>query len=294
MWYNQLKTTIFLASLIGLLMLLGGLIGGYNGIVFAFILSIFINGIAYFYSDKIVLKMYNAQPLNEKEYKWIYDSVKELCTKSNIPMPKLWLIKNNMANAFATGRNPKNASVAVTTGILDILNKEELRGVLAHEISHIVNRDILISSIAATIATAIGYIANMMQNMAIWGTVSSGDQRQRGPNPLVMIIVALLMPIAATLIQLAISRSREYLADESGAHTSNDPLALASALEKLQKNAAYAHLKDTDTAHAASAHLFIVYPFSGRGLTALFSTHPPMHKRVARLHEIYKKMISHR
>jgi heat shock protein HtpX len=201
----------------------------------------------------------------------------------------MWYIETPMANAFATGRNPAHASVAVTSGILEILDQNELRGVLAHEISHVKNRDILISSVAAALATAIGFIANMMQQMAFWGTVSSDGER-RGPNPLVLLVIAILMPIAASLIQLAISRSREYQADESGAEVSQDPLALASALQKLEQKAHQVHFADNDTAHATTAHLFIVKPFTGAGLSALFSTHPPTQQRIARLRAIYERM----
>jgi heat shock protein HtpX len=236
--------------------------------------------------------MYNAQPLSEKQYGWIYDIVQELSQKERMPMPKLWLIESPMANAFATGRNASHASVAVTTGILELLEPHELRGVLAHELSHVQNRDILISSIAATLATTIGFIANMMQQVAFFGGMGTGNNEQRrGPNPLALILIAILMPIAASLIQLAISRSREYLADESGAELSHDPLALAAALEKLEARAKKVHFADNDTAHATTAHLFIVKPFSGHGLSALFSTHPPMQKRIARLREMYEQMM---
>jgi heat shock protein HtpX len=291
MWYNQLKTTVLIASLSGILMMLGGLMGGYNGIIAALFISLIMNGIAYFFSDKIVLKMYNAKPLTDPQYSYVQDMVRELTTSQSLPMPKLWLIETPMANAFATGRNPQHASVAVTTGILGILDKRELRGVLAHEISHIKNRDILISSVAAVLASAIGFLANMMQNMALWGTLSQRSDRRQGPNPLMLIIVALVMPIAASLIQLAISRSREYLADETGAHTCHDPLALASALEKLQAHTAQAHFNSNDTAHATTAHLFIVNPFSSGALSALFSTHPPMQQRVARLRRMDQEMM---
>lgn len=292
MW-NQLKTTILLASLAGILMLIGSLIGGYNGIFVAFIISVIFNAFAYFFSDKMVLRLYNAKPLDRAQYDWIYSMVEDLAHKSNIPMPKLWLVKTPMANAFATGRNPKHASVAVTTGILDILNPEELRGVLAHELSHVINRDILVSSVAATMASAIGYVANMMQNMAFWSS-QSGNERENRPNPLALLFMAILMPIAASLIQLAISRSREYLADESGAHLCHDPLALASALEKLQNNIQYAHLRDNDTARATTAHMFIVNPFTGQSISALFSTHPPMKQRIERLRKINEEMLSGR
>jgi len=289
MW-NQLKTTILLASLAGILMVIGNILGGYNGIVVAFIISLAFNAFAYFFSDKMVLKLYNAQPLDKDQYNWIYSIVEELSQKSDMPMPKLWLIKTPMANAFATGRNPKHASVAVTTGILEILNPEELRGVLAHELSHVINRDILVSSVAATMASAIGYVANMMQNMAFLSS-SSNNNRENRPNPIALLFIAILMPIAASLIQLAISRSREYLADESGAHLSHDPLALASALEKLQNNVKYAHLRDNDSARATTAHLFIVNPFTGQNISALFSTHPPMQKRIERLRAINEQML---
>lgn len=288
MW-NRVKTAILLASMSGLLMLLGGLLGGYSGIIVAFVISLLMNGFAYFFSDKMVLSMYNAKPLDTDRYAWIYEMVQELTQKTQIPMPKLWIIETDMANAFATGRNPQHASVAVTTGILEILNKQELRGVLAHEISHVTNRDILVSSLAATLASTIGFIANMIQNMAFWGTLSDRDD-QRKANPLILLVVAIIMPIAATLIQLAISRSREYLADESGAEVCQDPLALASALEKLHTHTAYAHLRNDDVKHATTAHLFIVKPFTSGGLSALFSTHPPMNKRIERLRIIYEEM----
>lgn len=286
MWNNKLKTTILLASLSGLLMLFGGLLGGYDGVIIAFVMSLVINGLAYFFSDKLVLKLYRAQPLNSSEHPEIYKMVKELTEKDKLPMPKLWIIKNKMANAFATGRNPNNSSVALTTGIMEILNLEELRGVIAHEISHIKNRDILIGTIAATIAASIGLLANLVQNLAFWSTVS-GDNRQRGPNPIILLLLALIMPIAATLIQLAISRSREYLADETGADLSEDPLALASALEKIHKNVQTEHFANYDAAKSATAHLFIIKPFTQGGFTSLFSTHPPVAERVARLKKMH-------
>ncbi|MBA3751917.1 zinc metalloprotease HtpX [Candidatus Dependentiae bacterium] len=290
MWFNQIKTAVLLGCMSGLLMMIGGLFGGMSGVLIFFVISLIMNGFAYFYSDKMVLAMYKAKPLEREKYEWIYEIIEELTSKSDLPMPKLWLVDTPMANAFATGRNPQHSSVAVTTGILQILDRQELRGVLAHEVSHIKNRDILIGTVAATLATAIGFLANMMQNMAFFGTLSRGSDR-RGPNPLALLVVAILMPIAATLIQLAITRSREYLADESGAHVSHDPLALASALEKLHARSQQAHFADNDTAHATTAHLFIVKPFSGKGLSSLFSTHPPMEERVARLRALYEKMM---
>lgn len=289
MWYNQLKTAVLLASLSGLLMLLGSYLGGTQGITIAFILALAMNGIAYFFSDKIVLTMYNAKPLDTRNYGWIKDTVQELAQKAHIPMPTLWMIDTPLANAFATGRNPKHASVAVTTGILSILTKEELRGVLAHELSHVKNRDILISTVAATLATAIGYVANMMQYAAYFGATTGNGERRRG-NPIAMIFIAILMPIAASLIQLAISRSREYQADDTGAKLCHDPLALASALQKLQTHTASVHLNSKNAEEAATAHMFIVNPFSARGLVNLFSTHPPMQQRVARLRALYETM----
>lgn len=293
MWFNQIKTAVLLATLSGLLMLVGGLLGGTKGVVIFFFIALIMNAISYFFSDKIVLRMYNAKPLDREKFGWIYDIVHELTAKAGMPMPKMWYIETPMANAFATGRNPSHASVAVTSGILDILTPEELRGVLAHEICHVKNRDILISTVAATLATAIGFIANIMQQTAFWGTMSR-DENQRGPNPLVLLVVAILMPIAASLIQLAISRSREYQADESGAEICQDPLALASALEKLEMRGRQVHFANNDTLHATTAHLFIVKPFTGTGLSALFSTHPPIQRRIARLRQLYESMFHRR
>ncbi len=289
MWLNQFKTVILLASLSAMLMFLGNLIGGRDGIMLAFILSLVINGVTYFFSDKIVLSMYGAKKLDEHKYANIYQMVGELAHSMNIPMPKLWLVDTPMANAFATGRNPKNASVAVTSGILNILNEDELRGVLAHELSHVVNRDILVSTIAATLASTIGYVAQMMRFTSFRRTQDSqsGDKNQSGF--LGMLVAMILMPIAASLMQLAISRSREYMADESGAETTHEPLALASALEKLEKNIASAHLDKNDAAKASTASLFIVNPFLGESIMALFSTHPPMAQRIKRLQAMAQK-----
>ncbi len=289
MFFNTLKTVILLAALSGLLMLIGGFIGGPAGIKFALILSLVINGITYFFSDRIVLRLYRAQPLNREQYGWIYGIIQELTHSMQLPMPKLWLVTTPMANAFATGRNPSNGSIAVTTGILELLDEHELRGVLAHELSHIKNRDILVTTIAATIATAIGYLAHMLQHVTFWGSMNN---RRRGGNVFVMFLIAILMPIAATLIQLAISRSREYLADETGAHYSHDPLALASALEKLHNHLGHAHLRNDDTRRASTAPLFIVHPFTTNSWISLFSTHPPMSKRITRLRALYEKMFS--
>jgi len=291
MWENRIKTVALLGSLSGILLLVGRVFGGATGLTIALLIAVGMNIFAYFYSDKMVLRMYNAQPLNPVEHANIYAMVQQLCTTMKMPMPKLYLINTPMANAFATGRGPSHASVAVTTGILRILAPEELRGVLAHELSHVQNRDILVSTIAATLATAIGYLANMMQQMAFWGAMSSSSDGRRRGNPIFMIFVAILMPIAASLIQLAISRSREFMADETGAHICKDPLALAGALQKLHSSAKSASLQADDTAHASTAPLFIVHPFSSETVMSLFSTHPPIAQRVARLQQMYDKMF---
>ncbi len=289
MIFNQLKTIILLGSLSGLLMLIGGLIGGTTGMQYALIMSFIFNGIAYFFSDRIVLNMYGARPLDQKTYPQIYAIIEELSQTMQLPMPKLWLIHNPMANAFATGRNPSHASIAVTTGIIDLLDQHELRGVLAHELAHVKNRDILVTTIAATIATTIGYLANMLRWSSLWS--SSSDRQRRGANPLFLLLASILLPIAATIIQLAISRSREYLADETGSHNCKDPLALASALEKLHNHIPHAHLNNADAQRASTAPLFIVHPFTGDTLMSLFSTHPPVKQRIERLNALYRKMF---
>lgn len=282
MFFNQVKTVFLLGTLSGLLFLLGYWLGGRGGLIFAFGFSIIMNLIAYFYSDKLVLKMYKAVPLDKNQYENVYKMVEELSNNAKIPMPKLWYIPTPMANAFATGRNPSHASVAVTQGILDVLDDHELRGVLAHELSHVKNRDILIATVAATIAMAIAYLADMIR----WSFILGGSRDRDKSGGWGAIFVALLMPIAATMIQLAISRSREYLADESGAQISHDPLALASALEKLSSNVKSQNIKPKSNVHTSTASLFIVYPFSGNGIINLFSTHPPMQKRIERLRKM--------
>ena len=286
MIFNTIKTGLLLTTLSGLLMLLGGFIGGSSGIQIALFLSLIINGIAFFFSDRIVLSLYKAQVLNKDQYPWIYEIIEELTHKMHLPMPRLWIINTQVANAFATGRNPKNASIAITTGILSILDEEELRGVLAHELAHIKNRDTLITTIAATIASTIGHLAYMLRNAALWGSFN-GNRRKE--NPFILIIVSILMPLAATLIQLALSRSREYAADETGAHCSGSPLALASALQKLENNTKYAHMDPENARHTSTASLFIVHPFAGHSLSTLFATHPPTSSRIARLHQLSKK-----
>jgi heat shock protein HtpX len=282
MFFNQLKTAFLLAALSGLMLMVGGMMGGKSGLVLALSMAILLNFLVYFFSDKLVLKLYGAEPLDANQYPKIYAMVEELCHNAKLPMPKLWLLPTDMANAFATGRSPKHASVAVTQGIMNILQENELRGVIAHELSHVKNRDILVGTIAATLAAAIGYLADMMY----WSTLFFGGDRENNRSAIGSLFVIILMPFAAMLIQLAISRSREYLADETGAKISHDPLALASALEKLQ-HASHAHKEEPESqAQTSTASLFIVYPFSAEGLLSLFSTHPPMEKRIQRLREM--------
>lgn len=281
MTWNAFKTFALLSTLSALLIFMGYLIGGSDGIFFAFLFSIAMNGYAYFYSDQIVLKMYKAQPLDPVKYGWVYKMVEDLCRKAHLPMPKLWLIQEPVANAFATGRNPQNASVAVTARILEILDERELRGVLAHELSHVQNRDILVGTIAAVVATTISYVANMLY----FSSAMRGRESEERSNPIFILLATLLMPFAATLIQLAISRSREYMADEHGAHMSEDPLALASALQKLSVDAKRLQNRK-DLTHAPTASLFIVNPFSTQGIMALLSTHPPMEERIRKLKKL--------
>ncbi len=281
MFLNQLKTAILLGTLSGILLLFGYWAGGSSGVIVMFLVSLALNFFTYYFSDRIVLAMYGAKTLDRAKFSSIYEMVQELCFQAKIPMPNLYYISSPMANAFATGRNPNNASVAVTQGILDILDENELRGVLAHEISHVKNRDILVGTIAATIATAIGYLAHILQ----WSVILGGHKGRNGERSggAGALLAAVFMPLAATLLQLAISRSREYLADESGAKMCHDPLALASALEKLHSSSQRKHMHPESEVQAATASLFIVYPFSLEGVMNLFSTHPPMEKRIERL-----------
>jgi heat shock protein HtpX len=279
MFFNRIKSAFLLGALSGLILLFGQLAGGRSGLIVALTIALLMNFVMYFYSDKIVLAMHGAQLLDRDVYPHIYEMVEELCGNANMPVPKLWYLPTQMANAFATGRNPKHGSVAVTQGIIDVLDNEELRGVLAHELSHIKNRDILVATIAATMATTIGFLADMLY----WSTLlGSGRDRDKGGGA-GAILVAILMPFAAMLIQLAISRSREYMADELGAEISQNPLALASALEKLHYNAQAQHREPQTQRETSTASLYIVYPFFGKGVLHLFSTHPPMEKRIERL-----------
>ena len=276
---NVFKTGLLLAVLTAMLVLIGGAIGGQQGMVIAFVIALAMNFFSYWFSDKIVLAAYGAKPIDEAEAPRLYAIVHRLATRAGIPMPRVYLMPSETPNAFATGRNPQHAVVAVTEGIMRILDEEELEGVLAHELSHVKNRDVLISTIAATLAGAITYLAHMAQWAAMFGGRSRDDE-EGGSNPIAMILLAILAPIAAMLVQMAVSRSREFQADATGARVAGKPWGLAKALEKLQMaNEAVPMAAATP----ATAHLFIVNPLSGQTLMRLFSTHPPLEERIARL-----------
>jgi len=276
---NRLKTILLLSLLTVMMVLMGSAIGGKTGMVFAFFLAAAMNFFSYWFSDKIVLRMYGAQEIGEQDHPAFYGMVRRLASRAGLPMPKVYIIPDQSPNAFATGRNPQHAAVAATEGILRILSPEELEGVMAHELSHVQNRDILVGSIAATFAGAISMIGNMLQ----WGAMLGAGRRDDGEGAGSMIgslVTAIVAPIAAMLIQMAVSRSREYLADESGARICGRPLALANALRKLHNASQMIPMQD---ARPTTAHMFIVNPLTGGSLMSLFSTHPPMEERIARL-----------
>jgi heat shock protein HtpX len=275
---NMFKTAVLLALLTAMLVLIGGAIGGQSGMLVAFVLALVMNFASYWFSDKIVLAMYRAQPIDEAQAPRLYAIVRRLATRAGIPMPRVYLIPVDTPNAFATGRNPQHAAIAVTEGIMRILDEDELEGVLAHELAHVKNRDVLISTIAATLAGAITYLAHMAQWAALFGG-HRGDDEEGGSNPIAALLMAVLAPIAAMLVQMAVSRSREYQADATGARLAGRTWGLAKALEKLHVASQVAPMN----ASPATAHLFIVNPLSGRALMNLFSTHPPLEDRVARL-----------
>jgi heat shock protein HtpX len=279
---NYVKTMFLLTALTVLFVWMGKMIGGQSGMMIAFALALVMNGVSYWFSDKIVLRMSNARPVDAAEAPKLHGMVRELTASAGLPMPALYVMDNPMPNAFATGRDPHHAAVAVTTGLMGLLNEREVRGVLAHELAHIQNRDILIATIAATIAGAVMMLADFARMAAFFGGMGrSDDEEGEGSNPLALLVVALVAPLAAMIIQMAISRSREYLADASGAQISRDPLALASALTRLESGT---ELQATDV-RPSTAHLFIVNPLHG-GLMGLFSTHPPIPERVKRLEEM--------
>ncbi len=276
---NTFKTAFLLTAMTLLLMLAGRAFGGQRGMLIALVFAGVMNFVSYFFSDKIALAMYRAQPISRDDLPRVYNIVERLSQKVGLPMPKVYLIPNDSPNAFATGRNPNHASVAVTQGILSLLNDEELEGVLAHELGHVRNRDILISSVAATIAGAITYLAHVAQWGMIFGGYGNRDER-RGGGGLAGLLMIFLAPLAASLIQLAVSRSREYSADDTGAHWTGNPYALASALGKID---AYSRRMPL-VASPSTAHLFIIAPFlGGMSFGNLFSTHPPTAKRIERL-----------
>ena len=275
---NTLKTTLLLTTLTLFLLFLGLYFGGRNGMIIALVIAVGMNFFSYFYSDKLALSMYRAQPVTREQLPRVYAVVEQMTQRIGLPMPKIYVIPSDSPNAFATGRNPQHASVAVTQGILSLLNDEELAGVLAHELGHVRNRDILISSIAATLAGAITILAQTGRFAMIFGY--GGNDRDREGGGLAALFMLILAPIAAMLVQLAVSRSREYEADATGAHMTGNPYALASALQKLDAYSKRLPLGATPS----TAHLFIVQPLiSGGGFAELFSTHPPIAKRIERL-----------
>jgi heat shock protein HtpX len=284
---HTIKTVLLLGVLTGLFLLAGKIIGGQTGMVIAFFFAMAMNFFAYWFSDKMALKMYRAQEIPYEEAPWLHDMVSELAKNAGIPKPRVYLAPTDIPNAFATGRNPKNAVVAVTSGILNVLSPEELRGVLAHEIAHIKNRDILISSIAATIGGAI----SMLAEMAFWSNLFGGNDEDNGVGGLVgSLLLFILAPIAAMIIQMAISRSREYAADAEGAKICRCPLSLAKALEKLEMAAHQLAPVAVREVNPGTAHMMIVNPLKGSSLASLFSTHPPTEERIRRLYEMAKSM----
>jgi heat shock protein HtpX len=279
---NQFKTFLLMLVLTGIFILVGTAIGGKSGAIYAFVFAGLMNFVMYWFSDKIVLRMYGAKEVTQGEAPELYQIVGELTNKASLPMPKVYIIENDTPNAFATGRNPEHAAVAVTSGILRILSREELMGVIGHELSHIQHRDILISTIAATMAGAISMLASMARWGAIFGGGRSDNEEGGGGGNIVFVLLFTMVgSIAAMLIQMAISRSREYLADEGGAHLSH-PLSLAKALGKLEVAAQRIPME----ANPSTAHMFIVNPLRGGGVLSLFSTHPPIEERIAKLEEM--------
>lgn len=277
---NNVKTVGLMALLTILLMMVGGALGGRGGAIFALLMAGVMNIGSYWFSDKIVIRMYKGQEVSSG---LLYDVVRELCERNQLVMPKVYMIPQTTPNAFATGRNPQHAVVAATEGIISLLNREELMGVMAHELSHVRHRDILIGSIVATIAGAISYMAQMAQWAMLFGGFSGDDEEGGGGNMLVLIVTMICAPLAAMLVQMAVSRSREYAADRGGAVMCGNPHYLAAALRKLESANQQRPMHDVND---ATAHMFIVNPLSGKGLQSLFSTHPPMDERVRRLEEM--------
>ncbi|RKU00921.1 zinc metalloprotease HtpX [Burkholderia sp. Nafp2/4-1b] len=277
--FNWVKTAMLMAAITALFIVIGGMIGGSRGMTIALLFALAMNFFSYWFSDKMVLRMYNAQEVDESTAPQFYRMVRELATRANLPMPRVYLINEDAPNAFATGRNPEHAAVAATTGILRVLSEREMRGVMAHELAHVKHRDILISTITATMAGAISALANFA--MFFGGR----DENGRPANPIAGIAVALLAPIAGALIQMAISRAREFEADRGGAQISGDPQSLATALDKIHRYAAGIPFQAAE-AHPATAQMMIMNPLHGGGLQNLFSTHPATEERIARLMEM--------
>ncbi len=281
---NRIKTTLLLSLLTVLMVFMGSAIGGKGGMYVAFLMAAAMNVFSYWFSDKIVLKMYGAREVTAGDAPEFYRLVARLAQQAGLPMPRVYIIPDESPNAFATGRNPDHAAVAATSGILRILSAEELEGVMAHELAHVKNRDILIGTVAATFAGAISMLGNMLQWGAMFGAGRHDDEEGGGAGGLVgSLAMAIIAPLAAMLIQMAVSRSREYLADESGARICGRPLALANALRKLHTASQAMPML---AARPATAHMFIVNPLTGGGLLSLFSTHPPMEERIARLESL--------
>ncbi|WP_373048855.1 zinc metalloprotease HtpX [Vulgatibacter sp.] len=276
---NWLKTGVLLAAMTALILVVGNLIGGATGVLIAGVFALLSNFVAFWFSDTLALKVHGARPLERSEAAWIHESVERLTQRAGMPMPRLYLVPSHTPNAFATGRSPEKAAVAVTTGLLQILDRREVEGVLAHELAHVQNRDTLIATIAATIAGAISGIAHMMQWAMIFGGGRSDDEEEGAGGLVGMLALIILAPISATVLQLAISRSREYGADATGAAICGDPHALADALEKLERGVQYV----PDNGHPAHASLYIVNPLAGRSILQWFATHPPIAERVKRL-----------